>query len=88
MPYLLNLFRAGLMFCLTAAASLATPEQAEIGKVDGFTGLKGDGIEMTYLFSICHSWIARRGQGSIDSNTLSVATISLEPTATANIHPR
>ena len=61
MPYLLNLFRAGLMFCLTAAASLATPEQAAVGRVDGFTGLKSDVPEMTYVIWISHSCIARRG---------------------------
>ena len=61
MHYLSDLFRAGLMFCLTAAASLATPEQAEIGKVDGFTGLKDPVPAMTYVFLISHRWIARRG---------------------------
>ena len=55
MHYLLNLFRAGLVFCLTAAAfSLATPEQAEIGRVDGFTGLKSPEPAMTYVFLISH----------------------------------
>ena len=58
MPYLLNLLRAGLMFCLTASASLATPEQAELGRVNGFTGLRSRQPELRYEVLISHSWIA------------------------------
>ena len=78
-----QMFLAGLMLITPGLCALATYEQADAGKVDGFTGQAE--LMPKYVFLIPHGWVDRHGHTVLILNPYKVATTSRRPSAIANI---
>ncbi len=77
-----QVFLAGLMLITPALCRLATYEEADNGKVDGFTGEADSTLE--YVFLISHGWVDRHGHTVLTLNPYKGATTSPRASAIAN----
>lgn len=78
----LQMFLAGLMLITPALCVLATYEEADNGKVEGFTG-QAD-LALQYVFLTSHGWVDRHGHAVLTVNPYKGATTSPRASAIAN----
>ena len=62
-----QMFLAGLMLITPALCVLATYEEADVGKVDGFTG-QADDLKIQYVILIFNGWVNRHGHTVLTLN--------------------